>query len=74
MSTTTTNQTTFDTPIPEGLPIPNRKVIRSMIEPFADKQTFKAITLLVADIVIWLALIAGTVLIENLFQGRLGSP
>ncbi len=67
MSTTTTNQTSFDTPIPEGLPIPNRKIIRSMIEPFANKQTVKAISLLVADIVIWFALIAGTVLIENLF-------
>ncbi len=54
-------------PIPEGLPIPNRKVIRGWIEPFADKQTFKAILLLASDIVIWFALIAGVIFIENLF-------
>jgi omega-6 fatty acid desaturase (delta-12 desaturase) len=67
MSISTTNQKTFDTPIPEGLPIPNRKIIRSWIEPFANKTTFKAISLLVIDILIWFALIAGVVFIENLF-------
>ena len=54
-------------PIPEGLPIPNRKVIRSWIEPFAEKQTIKAILLLLGDVLIWLALIAGVIFIENLF-------
>jgi omega-6 fatty acid desaturase (delta-12 desaturase) len=54
-------------PIPEGLPIPNRKIIRGFIEPFAVKSTARAILLLLLDIGIWFALIAGVVLIENLF-------
>ena len=53
-------------PIPEGLPIPNRKVIRGWIEPFAEKQTLTAIGLLGMDIGIWFALIAGVVFIDNL--------
>jgi omega-6 fatty acid desaturase (delta-12 desaturase) len=53
-------------PIPVGLPIPNRKIIRGWIEPFAEKETVKAILLLAFDILIWLTLIAGTVFIENL--------
>ena len=66
--TTNLNTTIINVqPIPEGLPIPNRKVIRSWIEPFAEKQTLKAILLLVSDVLIWLALIAGVVFIDNLF-------
>jgi len=65
--TTQLNTTIADIkPIPEGLPIPNRKVIRSWIEPFAEKQTLKAILLLTFDVLFWLALIAGIVFIENL--------
>ena len=64
-------------PIPVGLPIPNRKIIRGWIEPFAEKETAKAILLLAIDILIWLTLIAGTVFIENLLVkiilGNLGT-
>lgn len=66
MSTTTNDTSAYNSPIPEGLPIPNRKIIRGMIEPFAVKQTTKAILLLLADIAIWFALLAGVVMIENL--------
>jgi omega-6 fatty acid desaturase (delta-12 desaturase) len=67
MTTTLNNPSLIDIqPIPEGMPIPHRKVIRSWVEPYAVKQTSKAIFLLVADILIWLALIAGVVFIENL--------
>jgi len=52
--------------IPEGLPIPNRKVIRSWIEPFAEKKTLIPIFLLGSDCLIWLVLIAGVALIPNL--------
>lgn len=52
--------------IPEGLPIPNRKVIRSWIEPFAEKKTLISIFLLGSDCLIWLVLIAGVALIPNL--------
>jgi omega-6 fatty acid desaturase (delta-12 desaturase) len=65
MSTTLSPDTQL--PIPEGLPIPNRKIIRGFIEPFAIKSTARAILLLLLDIGIWFALIAGVVLIENLF-------
>ena len=67
MTTSTMSNTSVNIqPIPEGLPIPNRKVIRGWIEPFAEKQTLIAIALLVADIAIWFALIVGVVLIDNL--------
>ena len=66
MTTSTMSNTSVNIqPIPEGLPIPNRKVIRGWIEPFAEKQTLIAIALLVADIAIWFALIVGVVLIDN---------
>jgi omega-6 fatty acid desaturase (delta-12 desaturase) len=53
-------------PVPEGLPIPNRKVIRSWIEPFAKKQTLLSVFLVIADFAFWMALIAGIVFIPNI--------
>ena len=52
-------------PIPAGEPIPNRKVIRSWLVPLSEKTTLRGIALLAIDSAIWLALIAGTVLVEN---------
>jgi len=53
------------TPIPEGQPIPNRKTIRAWLLPLSDKTTAYGIFLLAFDLAIWLALIAGTVVVEN---------
>ena len=66
-SVTSLNNPTEILPIAEGLPIPNRKVIRSWIDPFTEKKTLISLTLLVADCLIWLALIAGVAFIPNLF-------
>lgn len=48
-------------PIPEGAPLPHRKVIRSWLTPIGERETARAIALLVLDMAIFLALIAGTV-------------
>ncbi len=53
-------------PIPEGLPIPNRKAIRSWIEPLAQKDTLKAVFLLLTDLTIWFCLIASILFVDNL--------
>jgi omega-6 fatty acid desaturase (delta-12 desaturase) len=65
-STLSSTATSSIQPIPEGLPIPNRKVIRSWIEPFAQKQTLISVFLLSADFLIWLALIAGVIFVPSL--------
>jgi omega-6 fatty acid desaturase (delta-12 desaturase) len=48
-------------PIPAGAPLPHRKVIRSWLTPIAQRDTARAIALLVLDWAIFLALLAGTV-------------
>ena len=52
-------------PIPEGQPIPNRKIIRSWLVPLSEKTTTRGVVLLLADLIIWLSLLAGTVLVES---------
>lgn len=65
MSETLNTAAQIETPIPEGQPIPNRKVIRGWLLPLSEKTTLRGIILLLVDLMIWTALIAGTVFAEN---------
>ena len=56
---------TFDQPIPEGLPIPHRKIIRSWLAPLSHKETIKAIILQILDTLILTGAIVATVTVEN---------
>ncbi|MDY3330813.1 MAG: fatty acid desaturase, partial [Pelistega sp.] len=48
-------------PIDPQAELPHRKVIRSWLIPLAEKDTVRAISLLVADLCILFALLAGTI-------------
>jgi acyl-lipid omega-6 desaturase (Delta-12 desaturase) len=52
-------------PIAPGAPLPHRKVIRGWLTPIAERRTAIAVFLLVLDMVVFSALIAGTVVLDN---------
>jgi omega-6 fatty acid desaturase (delta-12 desaturase) len=54
-------------PIAPDAPLPNRKILRSWILPFANKSTPRAIALLVSDYAIWAGLIALTVIAPSIW-------
>lgn len=58
------NPPSLPTPIPADTPMPHRKVIRGWLTPLAQRQTVLAIVLLAVDLVIYAALMAGTILFE----------
>ncbi|MEZ5645178.1 MAG: fatty acid desaturase [Burkholderiaceae bacterium] len=51
-------------PIPQGEPLPHRKVIRGWLTPIAERRTAQGIFLLALDWVVFAALIVGTVLLQ----------
>ena len=51
-------------PVPAGVPLPHRKVIRGWLAPIVERRTALAVFLLAVDLVIYAALMAGTVLLE----------
>ena len=53
-------------PIPVGLPIPNRKIIRSWLIPIAERKTLIAIVLQLVDTGLFLAGVVATVFFESL--------
>ena len=53
--------TTHIQPILPGEPMPHRKVMREWLIPLAERTTALAIVMLVVDLVLWAALMAGTV-------------
>ncbi|MEN9617848.1 MAG: hypothetical protein RL406_85, partial [Pseudomonadota bacterium] len=57
--------TTNIQPILPGEPMPHRKVMREWLIPLAERTTALAIVMLVVDLVLWAALMAGTVLFES---------
>jgi omega-6 fatty acid desaturase (delta-12 desaturase) len=52
-------------PLAPNLPLPDRKIIRRWLIPMAQRETGRAIMLLVVDSTLWLGCIAGTVFVEN---------
>ena len=61
------NMNSTELPIPPGEPIPHRKIIREWLLPLSEKTTRSAMVMLIADYVIWLALMAGTVLCASVW-------
>lgn len=47
--------------------LPHRKIIRSWLEPMAKSQTTRAVVLLMFDAMLWVGLIASTVMVEDIF-------
>ncbi|MFZ4287229.1 fatty acid desaturase [Variovorax sp. HJSM1_2] len=54
-------------PLAFDAPLPHRKVIRSWLLPLAQRNTWKAFSLLILDYVVLLALLAGVVLFESVW-------
>lgn len=51
-------------PLPAGVPLPHRKVIRSWLLPMAQRDTWRALALLSLDYALLAALLAGVVLFD----------
>lgn len=47
--------------------LPHRKIIRSWLEPMTQSQTTRAVALLIFDAMLWVGLIASTVIVGNVF-------
>jgi len=62
--TPTATTTPAPTPIPLGQPLPHRKVIREWLAPIVERRTATGIALLLVDLVLFSALMVGTVALE----------
>ncbi len=62
--TPTATTTPAPTPIPLGQPLPHRKVIREWLAPIVERRTATGIALLLLDLVLFSALMVGTVALE----------
>ncbi len=51
-------------PVPLGAPLPHRKIIRQWLAPLSQRTTGRALLLLALDALLWLAALAGVVLLD----------